>query len=73
MYWTPEKIRQFRNMLKLTQDQLADKLGIGRQQTISEWEVGYYKPSPQSQKLLTRVLAAALDEAPRLDVVDRNG
>jgi DNA-binding transcriptional regulator YiaG len=43
-----------RRHLELTQEQLADELGV-RQQTISEWETGMYRPRGASEKLLTMV------------------
>jgi DNA-binding transcriptional regulator YiaG len=50
--WNNESIRQLRNTLRLTQQELADKLGT-RQQTISEWETGMYQPRGTSAKLLS--------------------
>jgi DNA-binding transcriptional regulator YiaG len=35
----------------LTQQQLADELGV-RQQTVSEWETGVYRPRGASARLL---------------------
>jgi DNA-binding transcriptional regulator YiaG len=50
--WNNESIRQLRDTLRLTQQELADKLGT-RQQTISEWETGMYQPRGTSAKLLS--------------------
>jgi DNA-binding transcriptional regulator YiaG len=50
--WDKESIRRLRRRLHLTQQGLADQLGT-RQQTISEWETGMYKPRGTSAKLLT--------------------
>jgi DNA-binding transcriptional regulator YiaG len=52
--WDREHIRALRQHLKLTQAKLADELGT-RQQTISEWETGMYKPRGASATLLTLV------------------
>ena len=41
--WDAERIRRLREHLGLTQSQLADELNA-RQQTISEWERGQYRP-----------------------------
>ena len=38
----------------MTQQQLADELGT-RQQTISEWETGMYRPRGGMNRLLTLV------------------
>jgi DNA-binding transcriptional regulator YiaG len=42
----------------LSQDALADKMGT-RQQTISEWETGQYRPRGASAKLLSIVAERA--------------
>ena len=47
-----------RKHLGLTQQELADELGT-RQQTISEWETGMYKPRGTSNTLLTIVAERA--------------
>jgi DNA-binding transcriptional regulator YiaG len=38
--------------MNLTQEQLAEALGV-RQQTVSEWETGAYRPRGASDRLLT--------------------
>jgi DNA-binding transcriptional regulator YiaG len=52
--WDSKHIRALRQHLRLTQAKLADELGT-RQQTISEWETGMYKPRGASATLLTIV------------------
>ena len=52
--WDSEHIRALRRHLGLTQRELADTLGT-RQQTISEWEKGRYKPRGASSTLLSIV------------------
>ena len=52
--WDKQKIRALRRHLELTQAKLAEELGT-RQQTISEWETGMYKPRGTSATLLTLV------------------
>jgi DNA-binding transcriptional regulator YiaG len=42
----------------LSQDELAGELGT-RQQTISEWETGQYRPRGASAKLLSIVAESA--------------
>jgi DNA-binding transcriptional regulator YiaG len=42
----------------LSQDALADEMGT-RQQTISEWETGQYRPRGASAKLLSIVAERA--------------
>lgn len=49
--WDRERIRALRRHLGLTQREMANRLGT-RQQTISEWEKGMYKPRGASSTLL---------------------
>jgi DNA-binding transcriptional regulator YiaG len=52
--WTKEEIRALRQHLRLTQAKLAEELG-SRQQTISEWEKGMYRPRGASATLLSMI------------------
>ena len=52
--WDAESIRALRKYLGLTQQQMAEELGT-RQQTISEWETGMYRPRGGMNRLLTLV------------------
>jgi len=52
--WDKEGIRALRQHLGLTQTELAEELGT-RQQTISEWETGMYRPRGASATLLSIV------------------
>ncbi len=56
--WDSERIRTLRRHLGLTQRELADRLGT-RQQTISEWEIGLYKPRGASSTLLSIIAERA--------------
>ena len=56
--WDGRHIRALRQHLGLTQQGLADELGT-RQQTISEWETGMYKPRGASSTLLTIIAERA--------------
>ena len=53
--WNEQTVRRLRDHLGLTQQQLADEIGV-RQQTVSEWETGIYAPRGASSKLL-RIVA----------------
>jgi len=53
-----EYIQALRHHLGLTQRELADRLGT-RQQTISEWETGMYKPRGASATLLSIIAERA--------------
>jgi len=52
--WSKEDVRALRQHLNLTQVKLAEELGT-RQQTISEWEKGMYRPRGASATLLSIV------------------
>ena len=56
--WDGERIQALRCHLNLTQRQLAERLGT-RQQTISEWETGRYKPRGTSSTLLSIIAERA--------------
>ena len=56
--WDAVSVRGLRRHLALTQEQLAEELGV-RQQTISEWETGVYRPRGASDRMLTLVAERA--------------
>jgi len=56
--WDSEHIQTLRRHLGLTQRELAERLGT-RQQTISEWETGVYKPRGASATLLSIIAERA--------------
>jgi DNA-binding transcriptional regulator YiaG len=56
--WDSASIQALRRHLGLTQQELSEKLGT-RQQTISEWEVGMYRPRGASATLLSMVAEKA--------------
>ncbi len=56
--WDRDKIRALRQHMGVTQRELAERMGT-RQQTISEWELGLYKPRGASSTLLSIVAERA--------------
>ena len=56
--WNSEHIQALRRHLGLTQRELSDRLGT-RQQTISEWETGMYRPRGASATLLSMIAEKA--------------
>ena len=56
--WDGQQVRALRQHLKLTQAKLADELGT-RQQTISEWEKGMYRPRGATATLLSIIAEQA--------------
>jgi len=63
--WDGERVARLRASLGLTQASFARKLGV-RQQTVSEWETGRYRPRGASARLLS-ILA---EQAARYDEPD---
>ena len=49
--WDAGGVKALRRHLGLSQQELAEELGT-RQQTISEWETGVYRPRGMSERLL---------------------
>jgi DNA-binding transcriptional regulator YiaG len=56
--WNAERLHALRTQLGLTQQQLANELGV-RQQTVSEWETGAYEPRGASTRLISIVAERA--------------
>lgn len=56
--WDAASVRGLRRHLVLTQEQLAAELGV-RQQTVSDWETGAYRPRGASSRLLALVAERA--------------
>ena len=56
--WDGENIQALRRHLGLTQQELSERLGT-RQQTISEWETGMYRPRGTSATLLSFIAEQA--------------
>lgn len=56
--WDKKRIKSLRNHLGLTQTELSKRLGI-RQQTVSEWETGMYRPRGASATLLSMIAEEA--------------
>ena len=56
--WDGRAVRALRRHMKLSQDEMAARLGT-RQQTVSEWETGRYRPRGASVTLLTMIAERA--------------
>ena len=56
--WDAGRVRALRRHLALSQGELAGELGT-RQQTVSEWETGQYRPRGASARLLSIVAERA--------------
>jgi DNA-binding transcriptional regulator YiaG len=56
--WDGRRVQALRQHLGLTQREMSERLGT-RQQTISEWETGMYRPRGASAKLLSIIAEQA--------------
>lgn len=56
--WDRKDIQALRRHMGLTQTELSERLGI-RQQTVSEWETGMYRPRGASATLLSMIAEQA--------------
>lgn len=56
--WLPEGVIALRRYLGLSQEALAEELGM-RQQTVSEWETGRYRPRGASARMLSVIAERA--------------
>lgn len=61
-------LRTKREARGLTQNQLAQRMGLGMSTTVSRWERGANDPSLEQFAQLCRSLEASADEALGLDV-----
>ena len=52
--WDAAKVKALRFYMGLTQQMFARRLGV-RQQTVSEWEKGIYRPRGATVTLLTMI------------------
>lgn len=50
--WDARSVRALRRHLGVSQGEMADELGT-RQQTVSEWETGRYRPRGASARMLS--------------------
>lgn len=56
--WDASAVRALRRHMRLSQEEMAAQLGT-RQQTVSEWETGRYRPRGASATLLTMIAERA--------------
>ena len=63
------KIMELRKKKGLSQEELAEKIGVARQ-TISKWELGETSPDLKQAKELSKVFKVSLDELTDNDIKD---
>ena len=56
-----KQIYELRKKANLSQEQLAEKVGVSRQ-TISKWELGETAPDIKQAQILSQVFNVSLDE-----------
>ncbi|SCZ77512.1 helix-turn-helix domain-containing protein [Pseudobutyrivibrio xylanivorans] len=67
-----ENLVQMRKFLSMTQEELAEKVGVTRQ-SIAKWEAGDSLPDLEKSKLLAEVLGVSLDELANHEPEDNLG
>lgn len=69
-----EKLKQRRKLLNLTQQQVADELGV-TVTTVKNWEAGRFEPrlTISQMQALCRVLQCSLDELPSFTDAQKSG
>ena len=63
------KIMELRKKNGLSQEELAEKIGVARQ-TISKWELGETSPDLKQSKELSKIFKVSLDELVDNDIKD---
>lgn len=63
------KIMELKKKYNLSQEELAEKVGVARQ-TISKWELGETSPDIKQAKLLSEIFNVSLDELVNNDIKD---
>lgn len=61
-----DNLVQLRKLLNMTQEDIADKVGVSRQ-TVAKWESGESVPDLEKSKLLADVLGTSLDDLVNYD------
>ena len=64
-----KKIMDLRKKNGLSQEELAEKVGVARQ-TISKWELGETSPDLKQSKELSKIFKVSLDELTDNDIKD---
>lgn len=64
-----KKIMELRKKSGLSQEELAEKVGVARQ-TISKWELGETSPDLKQSKELSKIFKVSLDELTDNDIKD---
>lgn len=66
------KILELRKQKHMSQEQLAEKIGVARQ-TISKWELGETSPDIEQSKKIAQIFHVSLDELVQNNISSKNG
>ena len=66
-----DNLKRVRKMRKISQEELADKLGVSRQ-SVSKWETGENYPSMTNIMCLCTIFKCKLNELVHEDMTDIN-
>lgn len=67
-----DNLVQIRKLKNLTQEDLADELGVSRQ-AIAKWEAGLTSPDLEKSRKLAEVLGVSLDDLVNYEPENNNG
>ncbi len=67
-----DNLVQLRKMLQMTQEEVADKLGVTRQ-SVAKWEAGESTPDLDKCKLLADIFGVSLDDLANYEPDDNMG
>ena len=67
-----DNLVQLRKLLNMTQEDIADKVGVSRQ-TVAKWESGESVPDLEKSKLLADALGTSLDDLVNYEQKDSLG
>ena len=61
MLYLPENLKKYRVLKDLTQEDVAEKVGVTRQ-AVAKWEAGETMPDLDKSRLLAEILEVSLDD-----------
>ena len=67
-----DNLVQLRKMLNMTQEELAEKVGVSRQ-AVAKWEAGETSPDLEKARLLAEALGVSLDDLTNYEPGDSMG
>lgn len=75
--WPPARIKRLRDELDMSQSEFAEKVGVRRQATVSDWETGKQPPSSVVMRTLDLLASKVWGErgtlGPQIENAERSG